>query len=224
MNSRFTSMILTALATLVLLSGCGGTLVIGGKPTYAQNKTPALCSWNQSDSRYGGTKQQSFSQTCTETYELGDMLCTRTWTEAQASQNAPGSWNDGRSKSYSSSQPYCVLKPVPPPAPKPPSLTPVAGASCEWEKEKVTQELFARTCSLASEASGTMSCVKTWKEVWTATGELLRSDYATTKPKCAPKEAVPAPAPKATPAPTTKEAPAVPPQQPRPNFGRKVPT
>ncbi len=215
---------LATLASLVL-TGCGGTLVIGGKPTYAQNRTPAVCSWNQSDSRYGGTKQQAYSQTCTETYDLGDLRCTRTWSQSNATQNAPGTQYDGRSSSYNSSQPYCVQKPQPPVV-KPPvvetppvkALTPTPkDATCGDFRNGGAPGRLIRDCyTREDQAAGRMSCLRGWEEVWVGgVFQVTGIDSATWN--CSPKAA---PAQSAAPRAEDSRNDSAIPQARRPNYGR----
>jgi hypothetical protein len=84
-----------------------GKLQIGFEPTWATNKSKPVCGWNESNYRSGGTKSHSSSQSCTESYELGDMLCTRSWQQNYQVVNAPGKQNDSQSSGYSTSQPSC---------------------------------------------------------------------------------------------------------------------
>ncbi len=126
MSKHFMAIMTSLIAALI--SGCTtvlypGTLTIGGGATYATKKIPPVCFWDKMDSRHGSISQRSFSRTCTETYNLGELTCTRTWRESWARQDAPGSKNDVRSSSYHSSQPRCVPRPAPRYTPTPRSWT-----------------------------------------------------------------------------------------------------
>ncbi len=121
------------LALCVAATGCTtiihtGELKVGGGATFATNKTRPVCSFSQYNSQGGGNKYQSQSQTCNESYDLGDLRCTRTWTQSSSA--------DGKNSnsSYASSQPYCVAKPPAPVQPKaapevPPTKRPTSGLS-----------------------------------------------------------------------------------------------